>query len=228
VWLERTEHYLKPVLNLFWRFRVTGKHRFPRTGPAIFAPNHSCFLDPWLVSIVSPRPVRWLITRNWYDKSLFWNLYFRAHGTVPVGFSAAETIEVACGVLERGRLLGVFPEGKISHDGTLQRFHSGIARMAAASGVPVIPVGIRGAYESLPRQRVVPRPGPVAISLGEPRLFEGAPWTSSPPTRLLREFRDTLFVDVARLAGQSDPVDALTIDSSEPAKKADSVGARAS
>jgi 1-acyl-sn-glycerol-3-phosphate acyltransferase len=164
---------------------------------------------------VSPRHVSWLITRNWYDKSRFWKLFFRAHGTVPVGSSAAETIQVACEVLGKGQQLGVFPEGRISHDGKLQRFHSGIARMAAISGAPVIPVGIQGAYESLPRQRVVPRPGPVVISLGEPRVFEGAPWTSPPPKSLLREFRDDLFVEVARLAGQ--PVDdAPSEDSVEP------------
>lgn len=217
MWAERTEHYLKPVFDLWWKLESTGHTEVLRgEEPAIIAPNHSCFLDPWLVSIVSPRPIRWLVTRKWYYKSWFWRSFFKAHGCLPVGDRAAETLETVCVELAEGKLIGIFPEGKISYDGKLQPFFSGIARMAAHSGAKVVPTGICGAHELLPRKQRLPKRGTVTIKLGAPRVFQGSPCDSPPPKPAMRNFMNELFRDVAHLTGQEERHEELHRETDDP------------
>jgi 1-acyl-sn-glycerol-3-phosphate acyltransferase len=66
-------------------------------------------------------------------------------------------------------LLNVFPEGSRSEDGRLQPVQGGVALAIRRAKVPVVPVGIAGAYEAWPRHRTLPRPGKVRIVYGPPR-----------------------------------------------------------
>ena len=42
--------------------------------------NHASFLAPWLLGLGFPRPVRYLMTRDWYERSLFWRMFFKSMG----------------------------------------------------------------------------------------------------------------------------------------------------
>ncbi len=176
----------------------------PREGPFLLVSNHASFLDPWFIGAVFPRPVRYLITRKWYDRSRLARSIFRAFGTLPVetGDPEATTVSV-CRSLERGDVVGVFPEGRISRDGRLQRFRSGIGHIAARSGVPLLPLGIRGGFESLPIPRRFPRHVRVTIHVGEPLVYPGAPFDDPRPIDDVRGFVEQLFSEIARLTGQS-------------------------
>jgi 1-acyl-sn-glycerol-3-phosphate acyltransferase len=150
-----------------------------------------------------PRPVHYLITRKWYDKSPAWRALFEAFGTEPVrAEDPAATVRAVCDLLSRGAVVGIFPEGSISHTGHLRHFRSGIARIAARSGAPVLPVGIRGAFESMPRHRAVPRPSRVRIHVGEPLAFPGAPFPDDPGADAVRAFRDVVFERIRGLSDQ--------------------------
>jgi 1-acyl-sn-glycerol-3-phosphate acyltransferase len=166
-----------PIFGLYWRLVLEGNvAAIPLQGPLVVCANHSSFLDPWLIGMAFPRHVRYLITHTWYYKSSVWTGLFRAWGTIPVKERDPRgTIEQLCERLSRGDVIGMFPEGKISYDGRIQKLQTGVARVAAASGAPVLPVGIRGAYESLPRSRRFPRPSRVRVVVGEPILFPEAP-----------------------------------------------------
>ena len=204
MWLYRINHALGPLIGSYWRLRLEGEvDRIPRNGPLIVAANHASFLDPWLIGMAFPRPVRYLITRSWYEKSPVWRAVFRAFGTEPVrAEDPLVTVDAVCELLARGEVVGIFPEGSISPTGKLRRFRSGIARIAARSGAPVLPVGIRGGFESLPRHRLVPRPSRVRIRIGEPMTFAGFPRTEDPDGETLRAFRDELFARIRELCGQ--------------------------
>src|SRR5207247_701302 len=79
-------------------------------------------------------------------------------------------VEVAA--LERGRVVGIFPEGPFSVSGRLERGLPGVALLALHSGAPVLPAGIRGTWEALRGRRFyVPRATPLAVRFGPPRRF---------------------------------------------------------
>jgi hypothetical protein len=108
-------------------------------------------------------------------------------------------------VLAKGKVVGIFPEGRISYDGRINRFRSGVARIAAASGAPVIPVGVRGAFESLPRTKRFPMPRKITVRVGASLAFPGSP-CQDPSFSDLVMFRDRAFCEVCRLSGQEERI----------------------
>jgi 1-acyl-sn-glycerol-3-phosphate acyltransferase len=68
-------------------------------------------------------------------------------------------------LLDEGWSIVVFPEGTRSPDGHVQRFRHGTARLCLEAGVPAVPIGIRGAYQAMPKGRNWPRPGRPVVSV---------------------------------------------------------------
>jgi 1-acyl-sn-glycerol-3-phosphate acyltransferase len=160
---------LAPVLTLGFRLRMVGRGHLPDRGAAIVLANHASFLDPFLISARCGRPVRWLVTREFYAKpQLRWIL--RWFGTIPVGGgrSMVRSYRRIAEVLTRGGLVGIFPEGGISRDGEMKPFQDGAAVLACRFGVPVVPMHIHGTYEALSRYARWPRFVPVTIRVGVP------------------------------------------------------------
>jgi 1-acyl-sn-glycerol-3-phosphate acyltransferase len=146
-----------------------------------------------------------LVADQWYYRNRKWNVVFRALGTVPVKRgNPLETIRVVEEVLKRGEVVGIFPEGRVSDDGRIQRFHSGVARSAARSGAPVLPLGIRGGFDSLPRHRRIPKPTRVTIHVGTSIQFAEAPIPGRISPAEIREFNTILEKEIRRLAGDSE------------------------
>lgn len=208
MWLQHAVMAASPLLRPYWRLRLVGAvDRIPRTGPLIVAPNHGSFFDPWFIMMVFPRPIRYLITAQWYYKSRAWNAFLRAWGPIPVhDEEPRQTLRAVCEILDQGSVCGIFPEGKISFDGRVQRFRSGLARVAGLSGAPVVPIGIRGNFRSLPRSRRFPAPTRVTVHVGEPVVFPGSPYSRIPPRAETREFLRHVFEAVCRLAGQEERI----------------------
>jgi 1-acyl-sn-glycerol-3-phosphate acyltransferase len=160
-----------PVLALGFRLRMIGREHLPDRGAAIVLSNHASFLDPFLISARCGRPVRWLVTREFYAKPQFrWIL--RWLGTIPVGGgrSMLRSYRRIAEVLARGELVGIFPEGGISRDGEMKPFRDGAAALACQFHVPVVPMHIDGTFEALSRYARWPRFVPVTIRVGAPIL----------------------------------------------------------
>ncbi|WP_088189717.1 lysophospholipid acyltransferase family protein [Desulfosporosinus sp. FKA] len=71
-------------------------------------------------------------------------------------------------ILKEGNILGIFPEGTRSEDGKLIKGQSGVTRLALMNKVPVVPVGLNGFYEILPKGKKIPRIHKLVIDIGEP------------------------------------------------------------
>ncbi len=202
--------FLTPVLLLAFRPKVEGLKRVPRRGPALLASNHTSYLD-WLFLplVVRTRRISFLAKIEYFTRrglrGRAQRFFFTATGQVPVDRAGADaasaSLRTARRLLEEGRLVGVFPEGTRSRDGRLNRGRTGVARMAAQSGVPVIPCGIVGAHECAPAGARLPRPRRVVIRFGEPM----PPVTTkgrAPTAEELRTWTDELMTRIAVLSGQ--------------------------
>jgi 1-acyl-sn-glycerol-3-phosphate acyltransferase len=146
-------------------------------GPVIFVANHSSHLDAPLIlcSLPSGWRRRTLVTAA---ADYFFDAWWRAtgtalaFGTVPLDRRAAtpSSSSTPRQLLAAGWNLLIFPEGTRSPDGQLGAFKSGTARLAMSARVPVIPIGLGGAYAAMPRGRGWPVPGrrPVSVRFGAP------------------------------------------------------------
>jgi 1-acyl-sn-glycerol-3-phosphate acyltransferase len=193
--------------RIFWRTRAFGAERVPQRGPLLVACNHSSFLDPWFIAMIIPRRrLRFLINSRWYDRSRLWRFFFDSNGVLPASTNKpVETIGRVVVALRNGDVVALFPEGRISRDGRIQRGHAGIGWMAALSSVPVLPCGLRGNSDALPRGRFVPRPRPVHLHIGAPLVFPGSPLDRPDPGQV-NAFAGSVMEQVCRLAGQEDRI----------------------
>jgi 1-acyl-sn-glycerol-3-phosphate acyltransferase len=159
---------LAPLADWYFSLRGEGQERLP-AGPFILAANHSSMLDWLFVARFVTRPVRFVLSREFFDqRGVTW--VYRSLGVIPIRDGAIElsAVRQLLATLKRGEIVGVFPEGRITRDGALAPGEPGIIAMAARAGVPIVPAGVHGAFEAFPREARVPLPRPVRIRFGEP------------------------------------------------------------
>lgn len=126
-----------------WKPRVLGAWRMPPSGPVILAVNHSHNIDGPMLMGTAPRPVHFLIKQEAFIGPL--DPFLRGIGQLKVDRSSADRTAIgnALGVLERGGVLGIFPEGTRG-EGDFASLRSGLAYFALRSGAPVVPVAVLG------------------------------------------------------------------------------------
>ena len=156
-----------PILRRYFRIRVTGLERLPRTGPVVLAINHRSMLDPILIGAVMPRPVCFMAKEELFRYPGLGRL-LRWLGAFPVrrGEPDREAIQHALRRLREGQVVGIFPEGTRSVDGRLLTLHGGTALLALKSGAPILPVAITGTERAMPRGAWWPRRVTVEIRVG--------------------------------------------------------------
>ncbi|MEU3840200.1 lysophospholipid acyltransferase family protein [Streptomyces sp. NPDC028635] len=170
---------LGPLLRVLFRPRIEGLEHVPENGAAIVAGNHLSFSDHFLMPAVLKRRITFLAKAEYFTgsglKGKLTAGFFRSAGQIPVDRSGKEAgkaaIREGLGVLRKGELLGIYPEGTRSHDGRLYKGKVGVAVMALRAGVPVVPCAMIGTFEAQPPGRKVPRLHPVVIRFGEPLDF---------------------------------------------------------
>ncbi|MFJ8095415.1 lysophospholipid acyltransferase family protein [Streptomyces griseofuscus] len=170
---------LGPLLRLVFRPRIEGLDHVPAAGPAIIAGNHLSFSDHFLMPAILKRRITFLAKAEYFTgpgiKGRLTAFFFRSAGQIPVDRSGKEAGQAAIreglGVLDKGELLGIYPEGTRSHDGRLYKGKVGVAVMALRAGVPVIPCAMIGTFEAQPPGRALPRVRPVTIRFGKPLDF---------------------------------------------------------
>jgi len=189
-----TRTCLGPWVRKAFQMRSQWQAPIPMDGPAVFVANHASYLDPIFLAAVLPRPIRFFVLSDIY--SLWWCRWLLAlYGTIPVrGEATRLAMTLGRELLHEGHWIGLFPEGQRSFDGVVGKGKPGALFLAIQTGVPLIPVGIRGAYEAYPRWTKWPRLRPIRISFGRPRFYEGfsassRPWLDHETETLMEEIR---------------------------------------
>lgn len=165
--------FTRGFFHLFYEMEIEGLEHVPREGAVIIAPNHVNYFDAPMLMAFLPRPI-YFVAASTAFKIPVWASLMRVYGTIPVerGKADASAIKASLGVLAKGNVLGIFPEGTFTEDGHTVSAKQGTAHMAVKSGAPIIPVTITGAFHSWPRlgphKRSLPRPWMIRIKFHEP------------------------------------------------------------
>jgi 1-acyl-sn-glycerol-3-phosphate acyltransferase len=202
-----------PVIKLAWRPQVEGLDHLPASGGAIIAGNHLSVADEYFLGAVIPRHVSFWAKSDYFTGAGVTGFLFKTLmdglGAIPVnregGRQALHAFDSAIPVLRDGGLVALYPEGTRSPDGRLYRGRTGVARLALAADVPIIPVGVIGTERVQPIGQKVPRLltgyGEVTVRFGKP--VEVGPWREATvASTAAREITDTVMREIQLLTGQ--------------------------
>ncbi|MGW6723349.1 lysophospholipid acyltransferase family protein [Streptomyces sp. NPDC054995] len=200
---------LGPVLRLLFRPRIEGLENIPEDGAAIVAGNHLSFSDHFLMPAIIKRRITFLAKAEYFTgpgiKGRLTAAFFRSAGQIPVDRSGKDAGQAAIreglGVLSKGELLGIYPEGTRSHDGRLYKGKVGVAVMAITAGVPVIPCAMLGTFEIQPPGQKLPKIKQVAIRFGEPLDFSRYAGMEDQKAAI-RAVTDEIMYAILELSGQ--------------------------
>lgn len=155
--------------KVFFRVRVHGRERMPKSGPLILAPVHRSNLDFALVlacvGTSLPR-VRYLAKDTLWKGA--WGRLFTALGGVPVHRGAPDraALGTCVRILEAGESLVIFPEGTRQSGPSVQELFDGVAYIQARTGVPIVPIGIGGSEAAMPKGARFIRPRRIVLHVG--------------------------------------------------------------
>lgn len=131
---------LRPLVRALYRIDGTGWERIPAGGAAVLAASHDSLIDPFVLGIATPRVIHYMAKAELWRYPVMREIV-RGFGAFPVrrGRGDGAAVEYGRTVLERGELVGMFPQGTCLP--YRQRpWRRGAARLAKDSGALLIPV----------------------------------------------------------------------------------------
>lgn len=231
---------LRTLFGTMNDLEVEGLENVPTEGGVVFASNHQSWLDVQVLGAASPRRVHF-IAKSEFETwpglrhliRLTESVYVRRGGD-------EEGLREIVDLLQSGRAVVIYPEGTIPGEEDIPRTavdpktgllrgHSGVARLALAAGVPIVPVGVSGTGRAFPPE-VYPRlellrlPGAskVKVRFGAPIAMDA--YAERPRDHaLLREITDRVMGRISEIVDHSMSYVPLELPL-EPPPRADRVG----
>jgi 1-acyl-sn-glycerol-3-phosphate acyltransferase len=149
--------------------RVAGREHWPAAGGALICANHQSVFDPPLVGLTCPRRLHYLARQTLFDVPILAPV-IRFFDAIPIdrdGMGLAGLKETLRRV-QAGEMVLLFPEGTRTRDGEVGPLKPGLLLIVRRSGVPLVPVGIDGAFQAWPRTQRLPRLGRIAVVIRPP------------------------------------------------------------
>ena len=153
----------------YWRVRIEGKGKLPRSGAFVLAPVHRSNIDTLLAGCLVRRRIRFMgkdsLWRYKWSGALFDSL-----GAFPVqrGTPDREALRVCEDAVRGGEPVVLFPEGARQSGPVVQPLFEGAAFVAARAGVPIVPIGIGGSEWAMPKGSRKILPVKVVMVVGDP------------------------------------------------------------
>jgi 1-acyl-sn-glycerol-3-phosphate acyltransferase len=154
--------------TLFQDLRVVTPSPIPHRGPGILVCNHTSSLDPVLLQAACPRVITWMMAKEYSVFGLRW--FLNAIEPIMVERSGRDmaATRAALRALKDGKLLGVFPEGRIETTHELLEFQTGIALLAQKSRAPVYPAYLDGSLRGKGMLEALISPQQATLAFGAP------------------------------------------------------------
>jgi 1-acyl-sn-glycerol-3-phosphate acyltransferase len=174
-----------------YRLEVEGADNIPPTGAYVLAANHNSSIDPALVALTTERPIRFLARAELWQPGL--RRLLDSFGAIPVrrGEGDQQAIRRAKRLLEAGELVAIFPQGTVLRF-KKRRFRRGAARLALATGAPLVPVrlvGTAAAFSIVPPRLGFPK---LRVVVGEPLVVERQTPSRETAARLTAELESAI------------------------------------
>jgi 1-acyl-sn-glycerol-3-phosphate acyltransferase len=141
------------LIHTFYRVDKEGLERVPAEGACVIVCNHVSFVDAVVIAACVPRPVRFVMDHRIFAIPVL-NFIFRTMRAIPIAPEKEDptmkqrAFDEAARALRDGEILCIFPEGRITDNGELNRFRPGLQRILEQAPVPVIPMALRGLWGS--------------------------------------------------------------------------------
>jgi len=209
---------VRPILRRFFDFQVSGLEHIPSAGPFIVAANHANYLDGVVLGAALPRKIVFLVMPRVYRATPLHPFLHRQIGSIPIQLARPDpgAIRQTLRELERGGVVGIFPQGPLGRDGTLRRFQPGVALVALRSGVPVVPAAITGTFQALVARRWhIPRRVPIRVCFGRALGF-GPPVRHRLTARLRADVTSRIMSEIAGLLAEELPPSAVPTPADHP------------
>lgn len=134
---------------LFYRIKTIGRENIPSSGPVLLCANHPTALDMFLIAANVPRRRVHFMAKAELFRNRFIGWIIRRLGSFPVsrGTGDVGSVKTVYRLLEKGEIVGVFPEGTRTKKKDPNRRKGGIALFALHSGAPILPVAIKGDFK---------------------------------------------------------------------------------
>jgi len=206
--------FLQPIVKRLFIKEVKGWENVPKRN-FILAANHQSHLDQIIAGYVCvPKRFTYLGQTDSYTgltKLFLYILYFIA-GVIHVNRRKAKSrkkaTKEAVEALEGGTSLIIYPEGTRTRTGKIQKGKFGVAKIFLKTGVPILPVGIEGAFELMPPGKTFPKVKQIVkINIGKPLFFEKElegvkkiKETSPEYEEILKKITNKVMEEITRLA----------------------------
>jgi len=194
---------LRLTLRVLGRLRSSGEENVPRRGGVLYCPNHISDADPTAIFVTAPRRC-WMVGKRELFQIPVLGPYFAQLQGIQIhrdtsDRAALRRIEE---VLKGGEAVLLFPEGRASEDGRLQRLQPGAALVALRTGTPIMPIGLENVNGVLPYGKLVPRWSlrPVVVTYGPP--IHPKDFTEMPRGKAIEAITRKLGDELARLTHQ--------------------------
>lgn len=211
-WYSFFKVVLGPPLLVYNRPRIHGAQHIPDDGPVILVSNHQAVMDSFYLPLMVRRQIQFPAKQEYFTapglKGRLQKFFFSSVGQIPVDRGSADAgaalQRAAEEVLGRGDVFGIYPEGTRSPDGRIYRGRTGMARIAMATGVPVVLTAMIGTRNANPIGTSIPRPAKVEIRISEP--IDPHQWARDngydPDSReVMRPFTDFIMREISQLSG---------------------------
>ena len=139
--------------HTLYRVKHEGLHHIPEEGPCVLVCNHVSFMDALILTGACRRPIRFVMDHNIFKVPLL-NFVFKTARAIPIAPAKEDpdakqrAFDEVAKALEAGEVVCIFPEGKITYDGEMNPFKSGIEEIVKRTPVPVVPMALCGMWGS--------------------------------------------------------------------------------
>jgi 1-acyl-sn-glycerol-3-phosphate acyltransferase len=191
---------LRGFCRVFWRLRIEGAEHLPPDRPFVLAPVHRSNIDFAVTAVVTRRRMRY-IAKDSLWKVGFLGRIWSALGAFPVrrGSADREALRTSVEVIENGEPLVLFPEGTRQHGPTVDEVFDGAAYVAGRTGVPIVPLGIGGSEQAMPKGARFIKPVRITMVVGPPIEPPATGDRRRPSRRAVQETTQQLKIEVQRL-----------------------------
>ncbi|MGJ8656044.1 MAG: MFS transporter [Akkermansiaceae bacterium] len=137
-------------MRIFYRQKVLHAERMPDEGGVLIVPNHVTYLDAFILTASSKRPIRFLMYDSYFKKAGLVRFFIKFFDTVPISDKRAkEAIQKAADAVAEGGVVCIFPEGQLTRSGCMNELKRGFEMIARKAKCPVVPVYMDGLWGSI-------------------------------------------------------------------------------